>query len=474
MVTESVSNPLSRRGFGAAWVVLALACAGQFMVILDASVVNVALPSIQRELGFSPTGLAWVVNGYLLTFAGLMLSGGRAADLFGHRRMFVAGLLLFAAASLAGGLATAAPVLVAARMVQGAGAALLAPATLAVINTGFAAGAERARAFGAWSAAGGAGGMAGAVAGGAITGALSWRWVFLINVPIGAVLIAVAVAALPGAAGERRERLDPIGTVTGTAGLGALVFGVMGSGAYGWTAGRVLVPIGAGAVLLLVFLTVERYFAARPMMPLRLFGIRQVAAGNALLLLFGAIPIAMWYFTSLLLQEVLGYGALRSGLGQTPAAIAFVLVARWSARLLSRCGAAILVAGGGACFLAGFGWLAHTHAGSGYLTAVLGPTLLVATGLGLVFPTLMAVATADAPEGDAGIAGGLATTASQVGGAVALAVLATVASARTAATSGRGATAALAAGYDVVFLVAAGIGVALAVAGALLLRHRRR
>ncbi|MQY25366.1 MFS transporter [Nocardia aurantia] len=468
MVIESKANPLSRHGSGR---LLALACAGQFMVILDASVVNVALPSIQWELGFSPGGLTWVVNGYLLAFAGLMLSAGRAVDLFGRRRMFVAGLMLFSASSLVGGLATGAAVLVAARVAQGAGAALLAPATLAVINTGFAAGADRARAFGAWSAAGGAGGMAGAIVGGVITGALSWRWVFPINVPIGAVLIAVAATALPGTPRERRGRLDPIGTITATAGLGALVFGVMRGGEHGWTSGQTLVPIGAGVVLLLGFLTAERYLATSPMMPLRLFGIRRTAAGNAMLLWFGAVPIAMWYFTSLLLQEVLGYDALRSGLGQTPAAVTFVIVARWAALLLTRCGARVPVTIGSGFLLAGFGLLARTHAGSGYLTAVLGPTLLVATGIGLVFPTLMAVATADTPEADAGIAGGLANTASQVGGAVALAALATVASTRTGAS---GTTAALASGYDLVFLVAAGVAAALAVAGTFLSRHPDR
>src|SRR4051812_13324388 len=183
-------QPAVRRS---AWMILALACASQFMVILDASIVNVALPSIQRNLGFTPTGLAWVVNGYLLTFAGFMLLGGRAADLFGHRRMLAAGLFLFSASSLVGGSATAPQVLVAARVAQGMGAAMMAPATLAVINTCFTGDHARARAFGAWSASGGVGGMAGAVAGGALTTGLSWRWVFLINVPIGAVLIAVAL-----------------------------------------------------------------------------------------------------------------------------------------------------------------------------------------------------------------------------------------------------------------------------------------
>jgi EmrB/QacA subfamily drug resistance transporter len=458
---------------GPAWMVLGLACTSQFMVILDAAIVNVALPSIQRNLGFTATGLAWVVNGYLLTFAGFMLLGGRAADLFGHRRMLVAGLFLFSASSLVGGLATAPEVLVAARVAQGMGAAMLAPATLAVINTSFTEEHARARAFGAWSASGGVGGMAGAVAGGAITTGLSWRWVFLINVPIGAVLIVVAMMSLAGTPTGRRESLDLTGAVTGTAGLAALIYGVMQSADHGWTSVMVVGPAGAGLLLLVVFTVVEARFATQPMMPLRLFSIRGVAVGNGMLLLFGAIAIAMWYFTSLFLQNVLGYSALRAGLGQTPAAVTFVVIARLAAALLPRTGVRPLVLAGCGCFLAGFGWLAQAHADSGYVTSVLGPTLLIAVGIGLTFPTLMAAATADVPQGDAGIIGGLANTTSQVGGSVGLAVLATAASARAAMeASGSSPAAALAAGYDLVFLVAAGLGLAIAVVSVLLPRHR--
>ncbi|MEV0195293.1 MFS transporter [Nonomuraea sp. NPDC050691] len=474
MTSISTATQQARPHAGPAWMVLALACAGQFMVILDASIVNVALPSIQRDLGFTPTGLAWVVNGYLLTFAGFMLLGGRAADLFGRRRMLVAGLLLFSVSSLAGGLATAPEVLVAARVAQGMGAAMLAPATLAVINTGFTDQRARARAFGAWSASGGVGGMAGALAGGAITTGLSWRWVFLINVPIGAALIAVAMMALAGTRDGRREPLDLAGAVTGTAGLAALIYGVMQSADHGWTSAPVVGPAGAGLLLLVVFAVVQARLAAQPMMPLRLFGIRRVAVGNVMLLLFGGIAIAMWYFTSLFLQNVLGYSALRAGLGQTPAAVAFVVIARLAAALLPRTGVRALVLAGCGALLAGFGWLAQAHAGSGYVAGVLGPTLLVAAGIGLTFPTLMAVATAGAPEGDAGIIGGLANTTSQVGGSIGLAVLATAAGARAAAEAGGSSpAAALAAGYDLVFLVAAGLALAVAAVSLLLPRHRR-
>lgn len=450
------------------WIVLALVCAGQFMVILDASIVNVALPSIQRDLGFSSTSLAWVVNGYLLTFAGFMLLGGRAADLLGHRRMLVAGLLVFAAASLAAGLASVPAVLVTARVAQGAGAALLAPATLAVINTRFTEPHARARAFGAWSAAGGVGGMAGAVAGGALTTGLSWRWVFLINVPIGAVLIAAALMSLTGTRTVRREPLDLAGAITGTAGLAALMYGIMHAADHGWTSLAVLGPAGVGLLLLVAFTFVQARVAARPMMPLRLFTIRRVAIGNVLLLLFGGIAIAMWYFTSLFLQNVLGYSALGAGLGQTPAAVMFAVVARIAATLLPRAGMRPLALAGGGALLAGFGWLAQAGAGSGYLACVLGPTLLIAVGIGLTFPTLMAAATADAPADDAGIVGGLANTANQVGGSIGLAVLATAASATVTAGTGAATPAALAAGYDLVFLIAAGLALAIAVVSVLL------
>jgi EmrB/QacA subfamily drug resistance transporter len=472
----STRTPAQRawRPTGPAWLVLSLVCACQFMVILDASIVNVALPLIRTDLGFTPTGLAWVVNGYLLTFAGFMMLAGRAVDLLGPRRLLVAGLFLFSASSLVGGLSSAPEVLVAARVVQGVGAAMLAPATLAVINTSFVDEHARAKAFGAWSASGGVGGMAGAVAGGAITTGLSWRWVFLINVPIGAVLIVMAATALAGTRAGRREPLDLTGAVTGTAGLAALIYGVMQSADHGWTSAAVIGPVGAGLLLLVVFTVVEARLAAQPMMPLRLFGIRSVAVGNVMLLLFGGIAIAMWFFTSLFLQNVLGYDALHAGLGQTPAAVTFMVVARLAAALLPRTGMRALVLAGCACFLAGFGWLAQAQAGSGYATAVLGPTLLVAVGIGLTFPTLMAVATADAPGGDAGIVGGLATTASQVGGSLGLAVLATAAGARAGMEADAGSPAALAAGYDLVFLMAAGLGLAIAAVSALLPGTRAR
>ncbi|GLL00822.1 MFS transporter [Dactylosporangium matsuzakiense] len=413
-------------------LLLPLVCAGQFMVILDAAIVNVALPSIRADLGFTPAGLAWVVDAYLLTLAGCMLLGGRLADVIGHRRALAAGLLLFATASLVAGLAGHAGVLVGARAVQGLGAALLAPATLAVINTAFPAGAARARALGAWSAAGVVGGMAGAPAGGALTTGLSWRWVFLINVPIGVALLAAAFVALPRGTPVRR-RLDLLGPLTGTAGLALTIYGVIRGGP-AWT-------IAAGLVLLAGFAVADR----------RLFARRTTTVAGGLLLLFGALAIALWYFSALLLQTVHGYSALEAGLGQTPAAVLFVVVAGRAPALLPRTGPRVLVAAGALGFGAGFLWLALGD--GGYGSAVLGPTLLVAAGIGLTFPTLMAAATAGVPPADAGTAGGLASTASQAGASIGLAVLAT------------------AGPFDRVFLIAAGLGVLLGLLSPLLPRR---
>ncbi|MFF0154029.1 MFS transporter [Micromonospora sp. NPDC005203] len=474
MTSTYTENQSVKPDSGPARLVLALACVCQFMVILDVSIVNVALPSVQRDLSFTDTGLAWVVNGYVLAFAGFMLPGGRAVDLLGHRRMLVAGLGLFSLASLAAGLASTPEILVGARAAQGLGGAMLAPATLAVINTCFPEGRERARAFGAWSASGGVGGMVGAVAGGVLTTGLSWRWVFLINVPIGVVLVVVALRSLSEVQAGRRESIDLVGAMTGTAGLASVIYGVMQTADHTWGSARVLVPVLGGVPLLAMFLLVEKRFATAPMMPLRLLRNRNVAISNGMLLLFGGIATAMWFFSSLFMQNVLGYSALDAGLGQTPAAVVFVVAARFAAGWLPRTGVRPLILAGCACFVTGFGWLSQADSGSSYAVSVLGPTLFVAIGIGLVFPTLMASATADAPPGDAGIVGGLANTASQVGGSIALAVYATAAAARAGANHSTSALpVALAAGYELVFRLAAGVALAIA-AASLLLPARQR
>ena len=440
-------------------MVLFLVCACQFMVILDSSIVNVALPSVQRTLGFTDTGLAWVVNGYLLTFAGLMLIGGRAGDVFGHRRVLITGLALFSGSSLVAGLATMPEVLVAARVVQGVGAALLAPSTLAIINTYFTAPGARAKAFGAWSASGGVGGLAGAIVGGSITTGLSWRWVFLINLPIGVVLTSIALMALVPTVARERSPLDLLGALTGTAGLASVIYGVMHTAGASWTSSTVLVPMVLGVGLLGGFLVVESRFAKAPMLPLRVFRVRTVAVGSGMLLVFGGVAIAMWYFTSLFMQDVLGYSAFEAGLGQSPAAVLFVVVARYAAGWLPTVGAQRLLLSGSLFFIAGFGWLSRADGTSSYLLHLFGPTVLISIGIGLTFPTLMAVATSGAPRGLEGVVGGVANTAIQAGGSVGLAVLATAASMRSV---GVGSSQMTADGYSAVFVIAVALAVAIA------------
>jgi hypothetical protein len=297
---------------------------------------------------------------------------------------------------------------------------------------------------------------------------LNRRWVFLINLPIGVVLVSVALLSLGAARGGRRESLDLMGAFTGTAALAAVIYGVMQSTHSGWTSLQVVAPVVVGLVLLVVFLALEARLANPPMLPLRLFRIRSVAVASGMLLLFGGIAIAMWYFTSLFMQDALGYSALAAGLGQTPAAVLFVVVARFAAGMLSRVGARKLLLAGCACLVVGFGWLAQAGADSSYLANLLGPTVLIAFGIGLTFPTLMAVATVEAPHGEAGIVGGIATTASQVGASVGLAILATAASARATAEHAGTSGGPLELGYDVVSWTAAGLALAIALLTVLL------
>jgi EmrB/QacA subfamily drug resistance transporter len=448
-----------------AWMVLALTCAGHFMVILDAAIVNVALPSIRSGLGFTATGLQWVVNSYLLVFGGFLLLGGRTADVFGQRRMLVAGLAMFSAASLVCGLAADPAVLVAARAAQGLGAAVLTPATLTVVTTHFTGAKVRASALSLWTAAGGLGGVAGSVVGGAITGALSWRWIFLINVPIGAVLIVLALIALAGRSGRRGVSLDLPGAITATAGMASLIYGIVQTEPYGWGSPQVLVPLSAGVVLLAVFGLIEGKLARGPMLPLRLLRSRSVSVGTILLILIGTTTIASWYFASLFFQNVLGYGPMRAGLALTPAALALPIAATFAPRLLSLLGVRPLVLLGCVCHLIGFGWLTQATPTSTYLADLLGPTMIVAIGFGLLYtPTTVAV-TANVTPNDAGIVSGLANASRNIGGSIGLAVLATVATTRTQSID---TPTALAAGYDRVFLIAAAVAILSALIATLL------
>lgn len=449
------THALLRRRDAPDWVILWLACVAQFMVVLDVSVVNVALPSIGRDLHYSPVGLQWVVNAYVLTFAGFLLLGGRAADLFGRRRIFLAGLMIFVTTSLVGGLAQTAGWLTAARALQGIGGAALSPATLTIIVTTFS-GRALARALGVWSAMGGAGGAAGVLLGGVLTAELSWRWVLFINVPIGVAAALVALLYLGEARGTGpRVRLDVPGAVTVTAGLAALVYAIVGTDQYPWGSAHTLAWLGAAVVLLTAFLALQLRSRA-PLMPLGLFRFRAVTGANVVMLLAGAVFFSMWYFLSLYVQDVLGYGPLRAGLAFVPMGLAIVVGAQLTSRAMPRTGIRPLLFAGTVAAVAGYLWLSRIGPGSGYWTDIFGPGVVVSFALGVMFPPLAAAATMDVGREEAGLASGLLNTSRQIGGSLGLAVLATVASAHTRHLEQAGVAAgtALAGGFARAFVIA--------------------
>ncbi|MGW6458506.1 MFS transporter [Streptomyces sp. NPDC055078] len=435
------------------WLVVFAACAGQFLVVLDVSVVNVALPSMRADLGLSTAGLQWVLNTYAIAFAGFMLLGGRAADIFGRKRTFLAGLGLFTAASLAGGLAQEGWQLLAARAVQGLGAAVLAPATLTIVTATVPPGPARTRAIGTWSAVGAAGGAAGGFVGGALTDLLSWRWVLLINVPVGAlVLIGAAIWLTEGREATGR-RLDLPGAVLVTSGLAAVAYGIVQTEESGWTASATLLPLLGGLALLGLFTIVEARTAA-PLMPLKLFRSRAVSAGNVTMMVIGSASFAMWFFMTVYAQNVLGYTPLKAGLALIPSSVAVIVGSKLAPRLMARAGAANVAVIGTLIAATGFGWQSTMTADGTFLTAILGPGILMMTGIGLAATPLATLATAGGEPGDAGLVSGLVNTSRTMGGALGLAVFSTVAASRTA---GGTTPAELAAGYALSFRAATGL-----------------
>ncbi len=459
------------------WAVLAIASLAQFMVILDVSIVNVALPSMRTDLGLSTSGLQWVVNAYALAFAGLLLLGGRAADLFGHTRVFVLGVALFSLASLVGGFAQSEAWLVAARAAQGVGGAVLAPATLSLLTTTYTEPAARGRALGVWGAVAGAGGAMGGLVGGVLTDLLDWRWVLFVNVPIGVVLVAAAAYALPpsrGRAAAALRGLDVPGSLTVTLGLTAVVYAVVGTEARGWGSAATLLPLVGGAVLLALFVVVEAR-SSRPLVPLGIFRLRGLSVANGVALLVGTGMFSFWFFVSLHLQRVQGLDALGAGLAFLPASVALITAATGSSRLVRRFGVRPVLVAGPLVTALGLAWLSRLGTDGSLLAQVLLPSSLVALGIGLTVVPLTIAATAGVPGPLAGLASGLINTSRQVGGALGLAVLSTVAAHRTAdllGPAGAGAAeeaAALVAGYGRGLLAGAG----LVAAGALLALARR-
>ena len=439
---------------------LLLSCLAQFMVILDVSVVNVALPAIRHGLGFSEVDLQWVVNAYTVTFAGFLLLGGRAADLLGRRRVFVSGLMLFALASLAGGIADSQGVLIAARAVQGLGGAVIAPASLSILTTTFSEGAARNRAVGIWGAMGGAGGAAGVLLGGILTDLLSWRWILFINVPIGIIAAIAAQHYIVESrnAGRARE-FDLRGALAATSGLTLLVLGIVRTDQTGWGDSSTLLLITAGVALLALFVLIEGRFAREPLMPLRIFRSRTLSASNIVVLLVGASSFGMWFFVSLYLQQVLGYSPIRAGLAFLPMTLCIVAGSTLASRLVGRVGAKPLLITGMASLTVGLFWFTDISPTGTYLGDMLFPSLLTAIGIGLAFVPATISAVAGVARQEAGLASGLVNTARLVGGALGLAVLAAIATSRTNTElhhAGTTAHAALVSGFQLAFVVSAG------------------
>ena len=445
------------------WTVLALCCAAQFMVVLDISIVNVALPQMRHDLGLSTTGQQWVINAYTLTFAGFLMLGGRAADLFGRRRIFMLGLAIFTLCSLLGGLAQSGGWLIAARAAQGLGGAILAPATLSILTSTFTDPNERRRALGAWSATAASGAAVGVFLGGVLTDLLNWRWVLFVNVPIGAVLLFVASFALvESKAPAKRTSLDLPGAVTVTAGLAVLVYGIVSTDTHPWGSGRTIVTLAIGVGLLALFVLIEARFAKNPLIPLGVFRRRSLSTANGIAMTVGAALFSVYFFLSLYLQQVNGYSPLKGGLAFLPVGLATLGGALAGSRIVVRLGFRHQLMIGSTLTAIGLLWLAQTGVDSTYFAHIFGPLLFIGVGLGIMFVPMTMAATQGIPPHEAGLASGLINTSRQVGGAIGLAALATVAAGAASDHSAgtRSVLAALTTGYDRSFYIAAGIMIA--------------
>jgi EmrB/QacA subfamily drug resistance transporter len=437
-------------------VTVVVVCLAQFMVILDATITNVALPSIQADLHFSAANLQWVVNVYLLVFGGFLLLGGRAGDLFGRRKLFIAGITLFTVASLLDGLATSSGSLVAARALQGLGAALVAPSALSIITTTVPEGPDRAKALGAFAAISGGGGAVGLLLGGLLTDALSWQWVFFVNVPVGVIALLLALRFVPESRAEdRRGGFDLIGAFLVTSGLVLLTYAIVKAQDFGWGSGRTL-GLGAAAVALLVAFGAVQNRRAAPLVRLSIFRTRTLSTANVVTLLLLSGMNAFFYFGSLYFQQVKGYNALESGAAFVPMTVGIIAGSVISQRLIAQFGVKAVLLGGITLGAAGLAWMTMLTPASGYLGGFVPGILLLALGIGHAFVPLTLIATGGVDPDDQGLASGLFNTSQQVGGALGLAVLSTFAN---SATSGAGGSRVdgLVHGYTVAFGIGAGL-----------------
>jgi EmrB/QacA subfamily drug resistance transporter len=455
--------------------VLSLVAIAQFMVILDASVVNVALPTIKRDLGFSEQNLSWILNAYTLVFGGFLLLGGRAADRLGRRRLFVAGIALFSGASLICGLSQSEAMLLVARGAQGLGGALVSPAALSIILTTFAEGPERNRALAIWGAIAGAGGAIGLLLGGAIVEAASWRWVFFINVPIGAAVLALTPRIVPESRSEEAGEggYDVEGAITITAGTIALVFTLIKANSWGWGSGKTIGGFVIAIALIAAFLIVERR-QKDPLVPLRIFSNRNLSASNACFLLVAAALFGMFYFCTLYLQQVLGYSALKTGVSYLPLSITLIAASAAASRVVDLLTPKPLLIAGLLITTGGFIFLTQVSGHGDYASHVLPAMIILGLGLGMSFVPVTIAATTGVAPADSGLASGLLNTTQQVGGSLGLAILSAVSTTRVtdALRGGSALPAALTHGFKGAFTVAGLLCAAGAVLALVLLPRR--
>ncbi len=457
------------------WLILAIACLAQFMVVLDNTIVNVALASVQRGLHFSPDNLQWVINAYTLIFGGFLMLGGRAADLLGRRRLFVAGVVLFAGASLLNGLAQSSTMLILGRGLQGLGGALVSPAALSIIMTTFTDNRERTRALGVWSAIAAGGAAIGLVAGGVLTDLVSWRWNFFVNVPVGIATVALALRFVPESRADLgHRRFDAAGATVVTAGLLTLVFGIVKAQTWGWGAGRTIGVLCAGVMLLALFVALEARSNA-PLVRLSIFRVRSLMAGNLAMLFAASAMFGMFFFISLYVQEVLGYSPLKAGFAFLPASAGIIVGAGVAQSLIPRLGVRAVGAGGLGLATVGMVLLTSVPVHGSYVSDILVGLLPLTIGMGLTFVPVTLLGTSGVEGEDAGMASGLFNSAQQVGGSLGLAILSTLATNHTANLIKGGHVTALAArvsGYHVAFTAAAAMLALGAVLLVALLRRR--
>jgi EmrB/QacA subfamily drug resistance transporter len=455
------------------WLALLVVCLGDLMIVLDVTIVGVALPSIREDLGFSETSLAWVVNAYLLTFGGFLLLGGRLGDLFGHRRLFVAGVALFTAASLACGLANSQAMLIGARAVQGLGGAIVSAVALSLIVTLFTEPGERAKAMGVFGFVAAGGGSIGVLLGGILTDAITWHWIFLVNVPIGIAVVALSFVVLPGARGvTEKVRLDVAGAVTITASLMVAVYAIVNGNDVGWTTARTLGLLAIAVAILALFLWIESRVAA-PLVPLGLFRLRNLAISNVVGILWSAGMFAWFFLSALYLQLVLGYSPLQVGLAFLPGNIIMAVFSLGlSARIVMRFGIRAPLGIGLGLAAVGLLLFARAPVDGTFVVDVLPSMILLGIGAGMAFNPVLLAAMGDVPQHEAGLASGVVNTAFMMGGALGLAVLASLAASRTTSLEDGGSSelAALAGGYHAAFLAGAVFAAAAGAIGAFLLR----